>query len=272
MYKRQSLLLIVFRKKHILEIHDDLKSGGKKISKIFRVLSLLNSSKIKKIIFITKNLHRFISNNYYFKKKNFEILPDASAIKVYNKKIYPKKNLNIGYFGSIYKSRGIDIIIKLSKLDKKNNYFIYGGNLNEISKLKIKHKKKNLIFKSQIPYSEVSKHINKMDIVLMPYTSKATSTGDIGNIINFMSPMKMFDYLSSGKLLISSDLPVLREILKHNHNSFLIKNYYNIFEWKKCIDNYNVNNLSKLFIMRKNAQELMKSLSWTNRAKKIIQN
>ena len=66
-----SLLLIILRKKHILEIHDDLKSGGKKISKIFRVFSLLNSSKIKKIIFITKNLQRFISNNYYFKKKKF---------------------------------------------------------------------------------------------------------------------------------------------------------------------------------------------------------
>ena len=114
--------------------------------------------------------------------------------------------------------------------------------------------------------------LSKYHVALMPYGDVVSGRLININLVNSMSPMKMFDYLSSGKLLISSDLPVLREILKHNHNSFLIKNYYNIFEWKKCIDNYNVNNLSKLFIMRKNAQELMKSLSWTNRAKKIIQN
>ena len=37
------------------------------------------------------------------------------------------KNLKIGYFGSIYKSRGIDILIKLSNEDKNNDYYIYGG-------------------------------------------------------------------------------------------------------------------------------------------------
>ena len=72
-----------------------------------------------------------------------------------------------------------------------------------------------------------------MDVLLMPYTKEATFSGNYGNIINFMSPMKMFDYLASGKLIISSDIPVLREILKHQYNAILIKNHENIFEWKK---------------------------------------
>ena len=103
----------------------------------------------------------------------------------------------------------------------------------------------------------------------MPYSKIVTSTGDVGNIARFMSPMKMFDYLASGKLIISSDLPVLREILKHQHNAILIKNFENIFEWKKYIDNFNYN-LYKILIIKKNAQKTVKNLTWVNRAKKMI--
>ena len=47
-----------------------------------------------------------------------------------------KKKLNIGYFGSLFKSRGVELILDLSKKDKKNNYFIYGGSKNDIYLLK----------------------------------------------------------------------------------------------------------------------------------------
>ena len=77
------------------------------------------------------------------------------------------------------------------------------------------------------------KKIIEMDILLMPYTKKATFSGNYGNIINFMSPMKMFDYLGAGKLIISSIIKVLREILTDNYNSILIKDYLNVLEWKK---------------------------------------
>ena len=39
-----------------------------------------------------------------------------------------------------------------------------------------------LIFISQIPY-KVKKEISKMDILLMPYTNKVTTAGDVSNII-----------------------------------------------------------------------------------------
>ena len=139
-----SLFLILLRIKHILELHDDIQTSGKKISIIFKKLSLLNSSKISKLVFITRNLKKFISKKYNYRKKNFQILPDASSLKISLSKTVKKKKLKIGYFGSIYRSRGVDFIYKLSKLDSKNNYFIYGGNKHEIDKIKKKYKLKNL--------------------------------------------------------------------------------------------------------------------------------
>ena len=43
-------------------------------------------------------------------------------------KLKNKKAYNIGYFGSLDKSKGSQFVIELSKIDKNNNYYIYGGN------------------------------------------------------------------------------------------------------------------------------------------------
>ena len=38
----------------------------------------------------------------------------------------------------------------------------------------------------------------------MPYTSSVTVSGDVGDITNFTSPLKLFDYLSMGKTILCS--------------------------------------------------------------------
>jgi glycosyltransferase involved in cell wall biosynthesis len=50
----------------------------------------------------------------------------------------------------------------------------------------------------------------------MPYERViAGSSG--GNSADICSPMKMFDYLAAGRVIISSDLPVIREVLNENN-------------------------------------------------------
>lgn len=264
-----SFFLIFLRIRHILELHDDIASSGKILEKLFRNFRLLNSKSVKKIIFITHGLKKFISKKYNYDKKNFKILPDATSI--INTDIHKIKNdrLKIGYFGSIYKSRGIDLISKIASRDKKNDYFIYGGNYSEFIKIKSKYKRKNLFFYPSIPYKQVKSKIEKMDVLLMPYTNKITTTGNIGNIINFTSPMKMFDYLGSAKIVLSADIPVLKEILKNNYNSILIKNYTNVNTWVNEINKIKFNQ-GKFLIIRKNALKTALKFTWIKRAQKFL--
>ena len=75
--------------------------------------------------------------------------------------------------GSVNKSRGIELIIKLSKLDKKIITLFMDGPKKEINRLKYEAKiPKNLFLFEYIPYSKIKNQINKMDILLMPYTKK----------------------------------------------------------------------------------------------------
>ena len=58
----------------------------------------------------------------------------------------------------------------------------------------------------------------------MPYVSSITAAGDIGDITKFTSPLKLFDYLSAGKIIICSDFKVLKEPIKENKKTlYLLK-------------------------------------------------
>ena len=105
----------------------------------------------------------------------------------------------------------------------------------------------------------------------MPYTGKVTTAGDVSNIINFMSPMKMFDYLGSGKILITSNIKVLKEILENNYNSIIIKKYKDVNSWKKQIDRINLNE-NKYLSIRLNAIYTAKKHTWKNRADQMLKN
>ena len=50
----------------------------------------------------------------------------------------------------------------------------------------------------------------------MPYQKKIVAAGNVGNITDFTSPLKLFDYMACGKIIISSQVNVLQEILKEN--------------------------------------------------------
>ena len=64
-----------------------------------------------------------------------------------------------------------------------------------------------------------------MDIFLIPYSKNVTAAGEVSNITNFTSPLKLFDYMSAGKLILSSELDSLKEILKDKKNCLFIKNF-----------------------------------------------
>ena len=196
-------------------------------------------------------------------------MPSGSSIKINTKPtLINNKRLKVGYFGSISPSKGINTIIKLSKIDRDNDYYIFGGLRNEINKFKKKNLNKNLFLSENVPYFDLQNIISKMDILTIPYTSSIRSAGEVDDISKYTSPLKLFDYLAVGKIIISSDLKVLREII-NSKNALFIRNYENIFEWKKNIAIVK-NNKEKIYIMCNNNLNLSKKFDHSKRVKKYI--
>ena len=117
----------------------------------------------------------------------------------------------------------------------------------------------------------MGKFISKMDVLLMPSNKNILrSLGGVGNIAKFTSPLKLFDYLASGKLIISSKLKVFEEIITNNKDCIMINNL-DPHKWLKKIKGLNkkVNKINKI---KKNAYLLSKKYSYDNRAKLILKN
>lgn len=258
-----SFLLSLLNKKQLFEIHDDILIEGRVINFLVKNLKFLNRNSVLKIITTTKTLKKRYEK-YGIKKDKIFVLHNASSLQPHFNKYRKKINkLNIGYFGSIFRSRGIEMILKISKIDYKNNYYIYGGTKKQILELKKKVENKNIYFQPYIPYSNIFKKLKKIDVCILPYTSKITVAGNVGDISNYTSPLKLFDYMKLGKLILCSNLKVLREVLNHNENSILVDNFTDEKNWLKKINKIS-NNFNKFDRIRESAFKYAKlhDLKW----------
>ena len=255
-----SIFLSLFKINHFIEIHQELKGLTKFL---FLSLNFIKSKSIIKIIFISHALSDF----YKPYTKNFIVLHDGVDLKDFkNLKKKIRKIKNITYTGSFYKGRGVERIIDLAKKLSYINFNIYGQRNEFFGNLT-----KNIKIYKFVNHSKIPRILNKSDILILPYSDKVSidSENFKDDISKFTSPIKMFEYLASGTPIISSNLKVLREILKNEYNSILIKNFENLNEWKKAI--LNLSNNKKL--MKKisiNARKTAKNYSWDLRAKEYL--
>mgnify|MGYP001309097948 CR=1 FL=1 len=262
-------LLVLLKKKVIVEIHHDLDIESRIVRYLVRNIKYFNSKYILKIIAISNFAKNSYIKKYSVDKKKFIVLPSGSSIVQCFKFSIVKKKYEIGYLGSMYKSRGFDLLVNLAKIDKNNNYHLYGS-LKNVENLISKRNIKNLFIYNHIPYAQIPKVLSKMDFLLMPYTSNITAAGDVGDITNYTSPLKLFDYLSAGKIILCSDYKVLREVINKN-NAIFVKNFKNIYSWKNEIHKL-CNQPQKRFIISRNNYNLSKSFTLLERAKKILKN
>ena len=127
-----------------------------------------------------------------------------------------------GYFGHLYPGRGVEIIEDMANIRPKVLFLLFGGNEADLDYRRESNKKSNVIYVGYVEHPIAQKAMKSVDALLMPY-QKSVSIGQSGHdTARWMSPMKMFEYMSSGVPIISSDLPVLREVLEHKNNALLV--------------------------------------------------
>jgi glycosyltransferase involved in cell wall biosynthesis len=72
-----------------------------------------------------------------------------------------------------------------------------------------------------VPPARAERFTRAFDVVLAPYQREVQIAGG-GETAAWMSPLKLFTYMAAGRAILCSDLPVLREIIRHGHNGLLV--------------------------------------------------
>ena len=166
--------------------------------------------------------------------------------------------------GFVGRGKGHDILIKaFNKISNKipEAKLVIAGGIKDVSYLNYLKKlalpiKEKVIFTGYIPYELLPSCFASADIFVLPYLGGVHVSGPLHRA------------LASGRVIIASESPIVKEVIKHNYNGILIKPEINELA-NKIVELYENKELrNKLsYNARKFAEEF---LDWDKIAKQTI--
>ncbi|HNB53266.1 MAG TPA: glycosyltransferase family 4 protein [Anaerolineales bacterium] len=286
----------------ILEIHDLPQGQGKTLLRTY-----LKGRGQRRLIAITNALADDLNIQYRISHlsilpdgvdlSRYRDLPDpqtaraslASQSPIPNSPFpIPPSQFTIGYTGHLYPGRGTDLLLTLAARLPEFHFLLVGGNPEDVENLKAQIRKSanpqtskptnqstdqpinrspNLTLTGFIPNADLPRYQAACDLLLMPYQRHvAASSG--GDIAPYLSPMKLFEYLAAGRAILSSDLPVFREVLNPENAVLLPPD--NADAWVNAIRELHAHP-EKRTALGSRARQDAEKYTWEARAAKMLE-
>lgn len=213
-----------FFKNLILEVHSlpkNSKRFGSMVRRRAKCLVVLTSFIRQRFIDVGVSQRRII------------VAPDAVDLKEFGLSVsvdFAKKELGLplnkkilGYVGSL-KTMSMEkgvlaAILSLRHLEESYILYLVGGSPQDVNFYKILAKNEGLadrvFFTGEVRHNAVPQYLSAFDYLVAPFPENE-------HYSYFMSPLKIFEYMATGRPIIASDLPSIREILNEN-NSVLVR-------------------------------------------------
>ena len=211
-YSREELSLIFLKK-----IPSTIVYEAHKFSFLKRPLYGLLLRRKARIIALTEGLKREFTN-LGFSERDVIVAPDGVdfnkfAINVSKAEARTKIGLPLDkkialYSGSTLRWKGLDTFERASKFLPDINFVVVGGNYTGV--------KENLHYLGYQLHSKIPFYLKSADILVLPNKKDER----ISRL--YTSPMKLFEYMASGRPIVASSLPSIKEVLDHE-TSVLVK-------------------------------------------------
>lgn len=176
----------------------------------------------------------------------------------------------IGRFRTMTMEKGIPELIQamapMPAADPEPLLLCVGGPMEAVSTYReiaaqVNCPESRLQFVDRVPNAEVPLWIKACDIVTIPWTWTEFSA-------YFTSPMKLFEYMAAGGAIVASDLPALREVLRHGENAWFVE-AGNSAAWAVGIGTL-LSNPERATHLGQQAQQDVQHYTWNDRAQHIL--
>lgn len=213
----------------ILELHD-LPTGNAGPGWFRRFVKAAGK---KRLLVITSALQKTLEEKYTIRFdpqevqvapngvdwEDYDALPEAAQAR---QALGLPQQPTAVYTGHFYAGRGMDLLLGLAKRLPQVHFLWVGGRSQDVADWQVRLQAESVfnvtltgfVDKRRLPLYQAAG-----DFLLMPY-EQAIAGSSGGDSAAICSPMKMFDYLAAGRVILSSELPVLHEVLNENNAVF----------------------------------------------------
>lgn len=206
----------------VFEVHD--RPRGIFGPMLFRLM--LRGRGLARILPISESLNQWLEEHYQFSKYRCESLIIRSGVDLEGYRDLPEPAearrqlgyrdlLTVGYTGHLYPGRGIELMYELAKRNMDTQFLWVGGEEETVQAWQSRLNQEgisNVLLPGFVVQDQLPLYQAACDILVMPY-EKTITVSSGANTEKFASPMKVFEYMAAGRAILSSDLPVLREVL-----------------------------------------------------------
>ena len=126
------------------------------------------------------------------------------------------------FSGHFYPGRGTGLLLSLAKALPEIQFLWIGGRSEDIAYWREKLTEENVSnvrLTGFIENSRLPLYLAAAEVLLIPFERRIEGSSG-GNSADICSPMKLFEYMAAGRAILTSDLPVIREVLNEGNARF----------------------------------------------------
>lgn len=228
--------------------------------------------RVARVISITHAMKKLLNEAGY--TKEILVAPDAVDIGLFDIPLgkddarrqlkLPMEKRIVMYTGTIDEPwKGVGVFYEAAKrLGDDYLFVIVGGKPHYVEEFNSLHPPiPNLFLLGHQPHGKIPAYLKAADVLVLPNSGKE----EISRVST--SPMKLFEYMASGRPIIASDLPSLREIL-NDTNALLVSpdDADALAEGIRMI----AQNLARAEFLAKQARKDVERYTWDRRAQEVL--
>jgi glycosyltransferase involved in cell wall biosynthesis len=130
----------------------------------------------------------------------------------------PQSSLIVCYSGDLHEDKGIFEYLACASRHPDATFLVVGGEPADLDAARAHARDRgldNVRFVGYVPHFEVPRYLLASDLLVMPQMPHPRTDFP-------RSALKMFDYLASGRPIVSTDFATVREVFSHGRNAWLV--------------------------------------------------
>lgn len=253
----------------IFETHLPVRSGGLR-GLLHR--RLLGHRHLRRIVVISNALKREYVRRYGAREDLLAVVPDAADDpgEAVARRLGPPERLQVGYIGNLYPGKGVETVLALAVACPWADFHVVGGEPEQVRTWAERASGlANFRLHGYVPHGQTDRYRLACDVLLAPYHRRVGTHGG-GEAGQWMSPLKLFEYMATGRAIVVSDLPVLREVVRDGVDTIMCEPE-NTVAWSDALCRLAADPGLRTRLGRAARAEFLRAHTWVARARAALE-